>query len=184
MAIAHNNGIKLYLPTMALSLSLLTSVIDSITDPDLPSHLDKERGANLLFKLLLPFLEDYLYEEQGYVNRICEDGIIQWVSSTKPWCTINSLISKSFIIYRTVGLARNKKKMPNGLPINQGKQSKGKLWVVYQPAFSYYFQKELSLCFQKGYCSSRRSGVIRRNNYSLTLPALFPNRETTKRKAR
>ncbi|SAM09254.1 hypothetical protein [Absidia glauca] len=80
MAIAHNNGIKLYLPTMALSLSLLTSVIDSITDPDLPSHLDKERGANLLFKLLLPFLEDYLYEEQGYVNRICEDGIIQWNS--------------------------------------------------------------------------------------------------------
>jgi recyclin-1 len=83
MGIAHNNGIKLYLPTMALSLSLLTSVIDSIIDPDLPSHLDKERGTNLLFKLLLPFLEDYLYEEQGYVNRICEDGIIQWVSATK-----------------------------------------------------------------------------------------------------
>ncbi|KAI8336839.1 exocyst complex component Sec10-domain-containing protein [Chlamydoabsidia padenii] len=63
---------------ISLSLSLMTLLIDVITDPDLPSHLDKERGTNLLFKLLLPFLDDYLFEEQGYVNQICEDGIEKW----------------------------------------------------------------------------------------------------------
>jgi recyclin-1 len=81
MGIAHNKGIKLYLHTTSLSLSLVASLVDTMTDPSLPSHLDKERGTNLLFKLLLPFLDDYLFEEQGYVNQVCEDGIDKWVSA-------------------------------------------------------------------------------------------------------
>jgi recyclin-1 len=80
MGIAHEIGVKLYLHTTSSALSLTTSLINVITDQDLPSYLDKERGTNLLFKLLLPFLDDYLFEEQDYVNQICEEGIDKWVS--------------------------------------------------------------------------------------------------------
>ncbi|CAO3589711.1 unnamed protein product [Absidia cylindrospora] len=78
MGIGHEIGVKLYLHTTSSALSMTTSLINVITDQDLPSHLDKERGTNLLFKLLLPFLDDYLFEEQNYVNQICEEGIDNW----------------------------------------------------------------------------------------------------------
>ncbi|KAI8338978.1 exocyst complex component Sec10-like protein [Chlamydoabsidia padenii] len=78
LGIAHNKGIKLYLHTTSIALSLMTSLVDAITNPDLPSHLDQERGTNLLLKLLLPFMENYLFEEHGYVDRVCEDGINKW----------------------------------------------------------------------------------------------------------
>ncbi|KAI8078622.1 exocyst complex component Sec10-like protein, partial [Halteromyces radiatus] len=82
MGLAHDKGTKVYLHTTSLALSLTTSLVKVMTDTDLPCHLDQERGTNLLFKLLLPFLDDYLFEEQGYVNKTCEEGIERWNNRT------------------------------------------------------------------------------------------------------
>ncbi|CAO3644099.1 unnamed protein product [Cunninghamella blakesleeana] len=78
MGFAQEKGTKIYLHTTSLTLDLISSLVDVLIDTKLPCYLDQERGTNLLFKLLLPFLDDYLYEEQAYVNKACEVGIENW----------------------------------------------------------------------------------------------------------
>lgn len=85
MGFAQEKGTKIYLHTTSLILNLISSLVDVLVDTELPCHLDQERGTNLLFKLLLPFLDDYLYEEQAYVNKACEEGIENWVSYKYAW---------------------------------------------------------------------------------------------------
>ncbi|KAI8064539.1 exocyst complex component Sec10-like protein [Gongronella butleri] len=77
-AMARDKGAKAYLQTVAMALTSMTELLDTMTDSSLPSHLDQERGTNLLFKLILPFLDDYLYEEETYVNNTCDKGIEEW----------------------------------------------------------------------------------------------------------
>lgn len=57
----------------------MAALVDMLTQDDLPRRIDKERGVNLLFKLFLPFLDDYLYEEQNYVKTTCQELIDEWV---------------------------------------------------------------------------------------------------------
>ncbi|CAO3606822.1 unnamed protein product [Cunninghamella echinulata] len=78
MGLAQEKGTKIYLHTTSLALTLILTLVEVLVDTELPCHLDKERGTNLLFKLLLPFLDDYLYEEQAYVNKACEEAIENW----------------------------------------------------------------------------------------------------------
>ncbi|ORX48483.1 hypothetical protein DM01DRAFT_1376693 [Hesseltinella vesiculosa] len=77
-AMAHEKGSKIYLQTVALSLTSMSQLLDSMIDTSLPAHLDQERATNLLFKVLLPFIDDYLYEEETNINQACELGIERW----------------------------------------------------------------------------------------------------------
>lgn len=58
----------------------MRQLVDALTEEELPRKIDKERGVNLLFKLFLPFLDDYLYEELAYVKNTCDEHIQEWVN--------------------------------------------------------------------------------------------------------
>jgi recyclin-1 len=72
----------LYLRTMSIVLSSTRKVVDVLTSDELPKSIEKDRGVNLLFKLFLPFLDDYLYEESTYAENITKQYINEWVKST------------------------------------------------------------------------------------------------------
>jgi recyclin-1 len=69
----------LYLRTMSVVLSSTKKVISVLTDENLPKCIQHDRGVNLLFKLFLPFLDDYLYEESKYAENITKKYIDEWV---------------------------------------------------------------------------------------------------------
>jgi recyclin-1 len=69
----------LYLRTMSVVLNATRNVVRKLTNQELPKHLDISRGINLLFKLFLPFLDDYLFEESHYVEQSTKDQIDDWV---------------------------------------------------------------------------------------------------------
>lgn len=71
----------LYLRTMSVVLSSTKKVINVLTSQDLPKCIEHDRGVNLLFKLFLPFLDDYLYEESNYAENITKKYIEEWVSN-------------------------------------------------------------------------------------------------------
>ncbi|KAG1151452.1 hypothetical protein G6F37_003438 [Rhizopus arrhizus] len=71
--------VKVYLKTMSIVLDSTRKVIDVLTkDESLPEKIEKDRGVNLLFKLFLPFLDDYLYEESQYAERVTRRHIEEW----------------------------------------------------------------------------------------------------------
>lgn len=69
----------LYLRTMSVVLSSTKKVITVLTSDQVPKKIEKDRGVNLLFKLFLPFLDDYLYEESNYAEQITKKYIDEWV---------------------------------------------------------------------------------------------------------
>lgn len=69
----------LYLRTMSVVLTSTKKVINVLTSDELPKNIEKDRGINLLFKLFLPFLDDYLYEESTYAENITKQYIEEWV---------------------------------------------------------------------------------------------------------
>lgn len=70
---------RLYLRTMSVVLSSTEKVIKVLTSEQVPKSIEKDRGINLLFKLFLPFLDDYLYEESNYAENITKKHIDEWV---------------------------------------------------------------------------------------------------------
>jgi recyclin-1 len=66
---------------MSIVLSSTRKVVDVLTSDELPKSIEKDRGVNLLFKLFLPFLDDYLYEESTYAENITKQYINEWVKS-------------------------------------------------------------------------------------------------------
>ncbi|CAO3629701.1 unnamed protein product [Mucor hiemalis] len=69
----------LYLRTMSVVLKTTNKVIQALTDGDqVPKPIEHDRGINLLFKLFLPFLDDYLYEESNYAENITKKYIDDW----------------------------------------------------------------------------------------------------------
>ncbi|KAF1797088.1 exocyst complex component Sec10-like protein [Mucor lusitanicus] len=68
----------LYLHTMSVVLTSTKKVINVLTSDELPKSIEKDRGINLLFKLFLPFLDDYLYEESTYAENITKQYIEEW----------------------------------------------------------------------------------------------------------
>lgn len=79
---------------MSVVLSTSKKVITVLTSDQVPKKIEHERGVNLLFKLFLPFLDDYLYEESNYAEQITKKYIDEWVSEKK-----NCLISQVLYIY-------------------------------------------------------------------------------------
>lgn len=74
----------LYLRTMSVVLKTTDKVIQTLTDGDqVPKPIQHDRGINLLFKLFLPFLDDYLYEESNYAENITKKYIDGWVKKRK-----------------------------------------------------------------------------------------------------
>lgn len=72
--------VKVYLKTMSIVLDSTRKVIDVLTkDESLPEKIEKDRGVNLLFKLFLPFLDDYLYEESQFTEKVTRKYIEDWV---------------------------------------------------------------------------------------------------------
>lgn len=69
----------LYLRTMSVVLTSTKKVVNVLTSDELPKNIEKDRGINLLFKLFLPFLDDYLYEESTYAENITKQYIEEWV---------------------------------------------------------------------------------------------------------
>ncbi|KAI8883785.1 hypothetical protein K501DRAFT_294473 [Backusella circina FSU 941] len=61
-----------------LILGATRNVVTKLTNQELPKHLDLSRGINLLFKLFLPFLDDYLFEESHFVEQSTRDQINDW----------------------------------------------------------------------------------------------------------
>ncbi|KAG1452843.1 hypothetical protein G6F56_007717 [Rhizopus delemar] len=69
----------LYLKTMSIVLESSRQVIDVLTsDEEVAQKIEKDRGVNLLFKLFLPFLDDYLYEESQYAEKVTREQIEDW----------------------------------------------------------------------------------------------------------
>ncbi|CAO3703297.1 unnamed protein product [Rhizopus stolonifer] len=69
----------LYLKTMSIVLESSRQVIDVLTsDEEVVQKIEKDRGVNLLFKLFLPFLDDYLYEESQYAEKVTREQIEDW----------------------------------------------------------------------------------------------------------
>lgn len=64
---------------MSVVLTATKKVINVLTSDELPKSIEKDRGINLLFKLFLPFLDDYLYEESTYAENITKQYIEEWV---------------------------------------------------------------------------------------------------------
>jgi recyclin-1 len=54
--------------------------VDILTSDTLPSRLEDERAKNILFKLFLPLMDDYLHDEIQYVKLASEKYINKWVS--------------------------------------------------------------------------------------------------------
>ncbi|KAG0170900.1 F-box protein: endocytic membrane traffic, recycling ReCYcling 1 [Apophysomyces sp. BC1034] len=79
---AQTKDERLYLHTISRILEAIYELVDVLTNEDLPIRIDKERGINLLFKLFLPFLDDYLYEEKMYVEKACDQQIDEWNNSS------------------------------------------------------------------------------------------------------
>ncbi|KAI7906714.1 exocyst complex component Sec10-like protein [Cokeromyces recurvatus] len=76
---AISKSTHLYLITMSNVLNLSKNMIDIFTNnSDSPSKIETDRGINLLFKLLLPFLDDYLYEESNYAEMTTKKYIEEW----------------------------------------------------------------------------------------------------------
>lgn len=69
----------LYLRTMSVVLKTTERVVNVLTSDDMPKPIEHDRGINLLFKLFLPFLDDYLYEESNYAENITKKYIDEWV---------------------------------------------------------------------------------------------------------
>ncbi|CEI98237.1 hypothetical protein RMCBS344292_12352 [Rhizopus microsporus] len=68
---------------MSVVLNSTRKVIDVLTnDEDIPQKIEKERGVNLLFKLFLPFLDDYLYEESQFTEKVTRKYIEDWNNRT------------------------------------------------------------------------------------------------------
>ncbi|KAI9276957.1 exocyst complex component Sec10-like protein [Phascolomyces articulosus] len=82
LGIAQSHETRLYLHTISIVLDSMSQVVDVLTQEDLPRKIDRERGINLIFKLFLPFLDDYLYEEQAYVKAACDELIEEWNNNT------------------------------------------------------------------------------------------------------
>lgn len=77
--IAMAKDTRLYLHTMTVVLEAVLNLIQTLTADDFAQAIDKERGYNLLYKLFIPYLDDYLYEENSYVKKTCEQLIDEWV---------------------------------------------------------------------------------------------------------
>lgn len=67
---------------MSTVLTSVRDTINALTGGDLPINIDRERGINLLYKLFIPFLDDYLSEEQLCVKTKSQELIDEWVSYT------------------------------------------------------------------------------------------------------
>lgn len=66
---------------MSIVLESSRQVIDVLTsDEEVAQKIEKDRGVNLLFKLFLPFLDDYLYEESQYAEKVTREQIEDWVN--------------------------------------------------------------------------------------------------------
>jgi recyclin-1 len=72
-----------YLRTMSVVLSSTEEVIKVLTSQEVPKSIERDRGTNLLFKLFLPFLDDYLYEESNYAENITKRHIDEWVRRSR-----------------------------------------------------------------------------------------------------
>ncbi|KAF7726758.1 F-box protein: endocytic membrane traffic, recycling ReCYcling 1 [Apophysomyces ossiformis] len=79
---AQSKDERLYLHTISHILEAIYELVDVLTDEGLPRRIDRDRGINLLFKLFLPFLDDYLYEEKLYVENACAQQIEEWNNSS------------------------------------------------------------------------------------------------------
>ncbi|KAI9258648.1 exocyst complex component Sec10-like protein [Helicostylum pulchrum] len=77
---AMSFSIHLYLRTMSVVLSTSKKVIAVLTSDQVPKKIEHDRGVNLLFKLFLPFLDDYLYEESNYAEQITKKYIDEWIN--------------------------------------------------------------------------------------------------------
>ena len=69
----------LYLRTMSVVLKSTEKVIQVLTNGEVLTTIEKDRSINLLFKLFLPFLDDYLYEESNYAFTVTKKHIEEWV---------------------------------------------------------------------------------------------------------
>ncbi|KAI9288652.1 exocyst complex component Sec10-domain-containing protein [Umbelopsis sp. AD052] len=74
--------LQLYLKVIASSLDSCLEFVDILTSETLPSRLEDERAKNILFKLFLPLMDDYLHDEIQYVKLASEKYINKWKAST------------------------------------------------------------------------------------------------------
>lgn len=71
-------GPHTYLRTMNTVLLRMKKLIDTLSSDDLPKKIEPDRCTNLMFKLFLPFLDDYLEEESNYAEVITKKYIDDW----------------------------------------------------------------------------------------------------------
>ncbi|KAJ2961602.1 hypothetical protein NQZ79_g3109 [Umbelopsis isabellina] len=61
--------LQLYLKIVASCLDSCLGFVEILTDRKQPSNLEKERAMNILFKLFLPLMDDYLHDEQEFISQ-------------------------------------------------------------------------------------------------------------------
>ncbi|CAM0135915.1 F-box protein: endocytic membrane traffic, recycling ReCYcling 1 [Umbelopsis sp. WA50703] len=75
---ARTIDLQLYLKVVASCLDSCLGFVEVLTDKEQPSYLEKERAMNILFKLFLPLMDDYLHDEQEFISQACEKYINKW----------------------------------------------------------------------------------------------------------
>lgn len=80
LGIAQRRERRLYLHTISVVLNVASRMIQEFTEENLPRGITTDCSINLLFKLFIPLIDDYLYEELQYVKDTCKKLIDDWVS--------------------------------------------------------------------------------------------------------
>ncbi|GAB5586782.1 F-box protein: endocytic membrane traffic [Umbelopsis nana] len=75
---ARATDLQLYLKVIASCLGSCLGFVDILTSDDMPSRLEQERAMNILFKLFLPLMDDYLHDELQFVTLASEKYINKW----------------------------------------------------------------------------------------------------------
>ncbi|CDS13111.1 hypothetical protein LRAMOSA05294 [Lichtheimia ramosa] len=78
LGIAQRRERRLYLHTISVVLNVASRMIQEFTEENLPRGITTDCSINLLFKLFIPLIDDYLYEELQYVKDTCKKLIDDW----------------------------------------------------------------------------------------------------------
>jgi hypothetical protein len=92
---ARTIDLQLYLKVVASCLDSCLGFVEVLTDKEQPSYLEKERAMNILFKLFLPLMDDYLHDEQEFISQACEKYINKWVRTLNQGIMVDLLLIRN-----------------------------------------------------------------------------------------
>ncbi|KAG1464412.1 hypothetical protein G6F56_005089 [Rhizopus delemar] len=137
-------NVKLYLKTMSVVLDSSRQVVVALTtDDSLSEKMDADRGMNLLFKLFLPFLDDYLHEESRYAEKVARAHIEEWNNRSARIDTSARLTNQSRETFKRNYLNAFKKVIT--LPVDLVSSAATTIAIPFQRSFSFSYKPSASI---------------------------------------